>query len=371
MAQLRAFAEGAVVEPAEARRVAQLAVKVIEAHQRRSDTQAARQRRYRQRAQLRQLERPAVLVRVTDDRGDVSYRHSMPEAEPVTYLVEQVAVTSREDAGDVTQADVTSHHSTGLNPAESDVGDVTRSDVTPPSPPDGFSPPYNPPLFLSPLAPELHHTVQELDGDSETAPAVPEEPAVPEGPPSTAPLPRVASAPLPTVGRETWMTPYWDSWQAAGGSQMQARKHAPFLARLERRHGAAETLARWNRMLELTPLRFASAAKLEEAWGDFAVGVDPVRAAGDSDEARAGRFYDLAVASGWLSAPDADAVRRRVETARRRVQGLSWVDGDVVEFLLRLDRRSVNEAGNRRWAIDRLLNAGRVPVVTVLDGGDE
>lgn len=261
-------------------------------------------------------------------------------------------------------------------------GTVTAHVTAPCRHSDGTSAPSLPSPMVSPqdkqqtssLSPSLspQKTLSPEHGEAEPLtsekPAVPEVGALPAKRHRTAPLPEMAPAPSPPpidTDRRTWMSPYFDEWAGRGGSRLAGGKHAPYLARLELLHGPAETLKRWGRMLELTPLRFASGAKLEEAWGDFGASAAGARKADDGEEARAGRFYDVAVVHGWLSAPDAGAVERRVATARRRVDGLDWDDAVVIPFLVQLDRRGVNEAGNRRWAVERLVAAGRIPVITV------
>jgi hypothetical protein len=79
----------------------------------------------------------------------------------------------------------------------------------------------------------------------------------------------------PAEPKTTWLTPYADAWVARGGHFVGSRE-ARALKQLETEYGAAEVLRRWCRMLDrVSELRFASAALLLRAWGDYADELPP------------------------------------------------------------------------------------------------
>ncbi len=169
-----------------------------------------------------------------------------------------------------------------------------------------------------------------------------------------------ATAPKVTT---TWLTPYHDAWKAAGGGVFNGGEAARWLAKLEKEHGAAAVLERWKVLLAKTPLRFVSAFMLAKAWVDFAPGGQRVVPVAE----RASMFWSVAVANRWMSARDRDDVQQALE--RTLAKGVVTFDAaEVLEFLFRINRRELNEAG--AWAPKKLAEYGDVPVITYTEDSD-
>lgn len=70
--------------------------------------------------------------------------------------------------------------------------------------------------------------------------------------------------------RDTWLSPFWDAWQATYGGEPNGGELAKYLRPLTEAHVSGEVLDHWTRYLAATEARYASPARFAQTYGSWA-----------------------------------------------------------------------------------------------------